>query len=238
MININKTLRTIAVATLLTRTVSAQTDSNVIYHRHLTEFYVMGGGQFVNFSGLNNRLQKTGIDKVIAGMGGGGVGLNFNVNRWTAGIDVSIMQGYQHDVSASSINSHIYLGFNLIQTRTWALAPEVGIGFQDITVNITKPGTAGGFDEALSTAQNQVELQHSTTPLDVALVFKASSYSRFSRHVGVRPACKFGYRYGLGDNTWKVRRSDVHDGPRDRASNFYLSLLLAFGHTLRSSPGR
>jgi len=237
MINITKTLRLIAVSVLLAQNVSAQTDSIHTYHRHFAEFYVMGGGQFVNFSGLNNRLQKAGIDKLTAGMAGFGVGIDFNFNRWTVGTDVLLTGGYQQDVSATSINGHIYFGYNVLQTRTWALAPEIGIGFQSITVDITRPGTAGGFDNALTNAQNQVELQHGTTPLDAALAFRTRSYLPLFGHVGIKPACKFGYRYGAGDNTWKVRRSDVHDGPRDRASNFYLTLSLSFGRNPGSSPG-
>ncbi len=226
-----------AVFILLTRTVSAQTDSNVIHHPRFAEFYVMVGGQFVNFSGLNSRLQKAGIDKLTAGMVGFGAGMNFNVDRWTAGVDVSLMQGSQMDVEVTGINSHIYLGFNVLQSRTWALGPETGIGFQYIAVAITKPSAAGGFNEALDNAQNQVELRHGTTPVDAALAFRARSYLPVFRHLGIKPTCKFGYRYGLGDNTWKVRRSNIQDGPRDRAGNFYLSLLLTFGRNRRSSPG-
>lgn len=229
MINKTKFSKIWLALSLLANIAHAQPDSNA--RQPLVECYVMGGGQFVNFSGLNGQLQKAGLDKVISAMAGFGFGFGVNLHRFTAGIDASVMQGYQHDVSATSAAGHIYLAVNALRSKSWTLAPEAGISWQAITVNITELGTAGSFNDALTHTQNQVELQHNNTMLDLALAFKMRPFYPFLGRLGVKPICKFGYRYGLGNNSWEVRRSSVSDGPKDRASNFYLSLVLGFGHT-------
>jgi len=162
-----KTIQLLILFGLLTRTAYARPDPATRHFFVQPNFMI--GGQFINFAGLNGQLQRAGIDKVHAGMSLLGFGLVFNFRGISAGVDASVLTGYQQDVSATGFNSRLYLFVKAIKSANWTIGPEIGIGWQELKVQVTRPGAATSFNDALTNTQNQVELQHSNTLLDGAL---------------------------------------------------------------------
>jgi len=189
----------------------------------------MYGVRWVDFSGINPELQKTGIDRLNADMIAPGVGVSFNIHRLNAGVEATYLFGTQSNrINNTGGTARLYLGYDLVRTGRWDIAPEIGIAWQNINVDITRLSQASDFYDALLHQLNKVQVQHNNTMLTPALTFKYRPLMSLAGTVGIRLGLKLSYDYGLRDKPWQVQNSDVSDGPRDRLSSFNATVMISF----------
>ena len=191
------------------------------------EFVVYLGGQVNNFSNLNDRLKSLDITPAHSWFVNAGFGLAQRLNKIIIGFDVSY-GGAQTKGSTriDGLNLHPYLSTNIIKTSRWIFSPEIGYDEQFTMVKISQPGASSSFNGTLTTNPNQVELHNENEMIDFAVAFKL--YNLGNGHN--RSVFRLGYRYGPGQESWKIENSSANDGPKDRANNFYFQVMLGIGN--------
>jgi hypothetical protein len=186
------------------------------------ELTVFAGVQVNDITNLNARLKLLKIEEKKTLMGNVGIGLAFRFNKVVIGYDMTPIMGGDKSTGGYI---HGYLSTNTIKSKKWIFSPQIGLGGQGITTRITTPSSSTNFNSYFTSSANQVEINHSTTLVDLAVVFKRYN-DKTGRHI---PLLRIGYRYGLKDETWTVESGYSTDAPSDRLSNYYFQLQIGFG---------
>jgi hypothetical protein len=193
--------------------------------------YLRIGAQFADYSGLNSRLKATGYSYLRSASPEFGFG--FGLRRKAIGLmaDLSFITAKQVSFTDYGVTFGLLFYTDKIATDDLIFSPHLGIASQFLTFDLTQNSTATSFNAALTTAPNRVQLYYNNASLDMGLTLKF--HNAMTRHHRLHdlPILRVGYRYGLAEYTWNVRgASDLPGAPRDRASNFYIALMLGTSH--------
>lgn len=190
------------------------------------EFTFGAGGLFPSVNGLNNRLQALGYPKANSFLLFASLGMGYRFNQVIIGYDLSIGSGEKEDNETTVGAVQLNISTNALKAGRIIIAPHVGVGYQRMVYKQTISAATDNFDALMLTDRNQVELEHKSVFLDGGITLK---YREVKNRRQI-PFFKAGYRYGLSDEEWEVRRSNSRGGPLDRTGIFYFQLLLGMGN--------
>lgn len=197
--------------------------ANKLDDKHGMELTAFVGIQLSNFSNLNDRLKSLNTTTLKPDAVNIGIGAAVRFNKIIVGFDGGPLANHSNIVETSGYFFHFYLSTNILRSGRCIFSPQVGIGGQDLRATITQESTTQSFDQAITTATNQVTMRNYNTMLDVAMNLKLMIRNHY------RPIIRIGYRYGLSMVSWEIENGSVTDAPKDRGSNFYFQLMFGFG---------
>jgi hypothetical protein len=189
------------------------------------------GGAYNNFENLNNTLSDASLPTVgksafanILEIDLRHKNLVFGINT---GVGFSPKKEDDYNTFLMSIYGGLNVGYYIVNSGNFHLAPQAGIGFYVSEAKIMQKNGYEDFNDVLENG-NSIDINQATPALDLCLKF---DFGDFTKGGTFFPGFRVGYRYGLINKGWGIdetSNSTVDGSPKDHVNQFYVLLTIGF----------
>lgn len=195
------------------------------------QFYFGIGGAYDNLKNLNATLSNAGLPTIgkfsLAGVAEG----DFRIKNLLLGVN-SGMGAYakktdHYNTSLMSYSGGVNIGYYVVSSKKFHLAPQAGIGFNSSKISITQRNGFTDFNDVLANG-NSTDINQNTGVLDFCLKFDIAD---FTKDKSCLAGLRLGYKYGLSKRGWGIdetSNSTVTNSPKDRINQYYVLLTIGF----------
>jgi hypothetical protein len=194
------------------------------------QFYFGIGGAYNNLKNLNPVLANADLPTIgkftFAGIAEGELRMKNLIFGLSSGMSAYAKRTDNNNTSLMSYAGGLNIGYYIINSKKFHIAPQAGVGFVSSQVKITQRNGFTSFNDVLS--GNSVDINQNTGVLDFCLKFDIADFTKDKTCLtGVR----LGYKYGLSNRGWGVdesKNTTVSDSPKDRINQYYLLVAIGF----------
>ena len=196
------------------------------------QVYLGAGAAFNDFENLNDALSAHGLPSLGTAAFSNILEADLRMKSLLLGLSaaMSFTPKEKDDYNTSVLNMYggLNVGYYIVNSKKFHLAPQVGIGINASYVKIARKDGYSDFDEVLDDG-NAINLNQFTPVLDMSLKFDFADFTKIKTGLaGIRA----GYRLGLDKRGWGIdekSNSTVEGSPEDRLGQFYVLLHIGFG---------
>lgn len=195
------------------------------------QFYFGIGAAYNNIKNLDATLSNAGLPTIgkfnLAGIAEG----DFRMKNLLLGVN-SGMGAYEkksdhYNTSMMNYSGGVNIGYYVVNSKKFHLAPQAGIGFYSSQIKITQRNGFTNFNDVLVNG-NSTDINQNTGVLDFCLKFDIAD---FTKDKSCLAGIRLGYKYGLSKRGWGIDETNnttVTDSPKDRINQYYVLLTIGF----------
>ncbi len=193
------------------------------------QFYFGIGGAYNNFKNLNTALSNASLPATGKFTIGNIAEADYRIKNLLLGINAGMNANEKRNDDYNSFlmsySGGLNIGYYIINSKNFHLAPQAGIGFYSSQVKITQRNGFTNFNDVLVN-KNSIDINQNTGVLDFCLKF---DFADFSKDKSCLNGFRLGYKYGLSKRGWGTditNNSTVANSPEDRINQYYAMLTI------------
>jgi len=195
------------------------------------QFYFGIGGAYDNIKNLNATLSNAGLPTIgkfsFAGVAEGDFRMKNLLLGVNSGMGAYAKKTDHYNTSLMSYSGGVNIGYYVVNSKKFHLAPQAGIGFNSSKISITQRNGFTDFNDVLANG-NSTDINQNTGVLDFCLKFDIAD---FTKDKSCLAGLRLGYKYGLSKRGWGIdetSNSTVTNSPKDRINQYYVLLTIGF----------